>query len=118
MKTLDHNIGFKFRDLEITPRALVLHFYDEKTVIPLAEIKSYQLRWYLHDPIFAKKWWFLVLTVVLENGHEESAPVTFVKFNYLNEDLESRKRIERRLTDAVDAAIATAAAPAQKMVCV
>jgi hypothetical protein len=70
-------------NFEITSSALVLHFFDEKTVIPLAEIKSYQVRWYLHDPIFGKKWWFLVLTVVLENGHEESAPVTFVKFNYL-----------------------------------
>jgi hypothetical protein len=117
MKTLDHNIGFKFRNLEITSSALVLYFFDEKTVILLAEIKSYQMRWYLHDPIFGKKWWFLVLTVVLENGHEESAPVTFVKFNYLDDEIESRRQIERELADALDLALAKAAGSTQKMIC-
>jgi hypothetical protein len=118
MKTAHDNIGFKFRNLEITRGALVLHFYDEKTVIPLTEIKSYRLDWLLHDPVFGKKLWFLFLTVGLESGQEESAPVTFVKFNYLGEDLESRRHIERTLADALDAAIARTAAPAQKMICI
>ncbi len=116
--TLDQSIAFKFRDLEITQDALALHFYDEKTVIPLAEIKSYRLDWLLHDPVFGKKLWFLFLTVELESGQEESAPVTFVKFNYLGEDRESRRHIEHTLADALDAAIARTAAPAQKMVCI
>jgi hypothetical protein len=56
-------VAFRFHDLEITSKALVMHFFDEETVIPLEDIKSYSLKWYLHDPIFAKKYWFLVLTV-------------------------------------------------------
>lgn len=52
--TLDQSIAFKFRDLEITRDALVLHFYDDKTVVPLKEIKSYRLDWHLHEPVFAK----------------------------------------------------------------
>jgi hypothetical protein len=111
-------VTFKFRDLEITSTTLVLHFYDEKTVIPLAEIKSYRLQWHLHDPVFGKKFWFLVLTVALEDGHEESGPVAFAKFEYLDDRLESRLHIERRLAEALDSAIAGRAASAQKMVCI
>jgi hypothetical protein len=111
-------LTFKFRNLEITSTTLVLHFYDDKTVVPLAQIKSYQLHWHLHDPIFGKKFWFLVLMVELDNGQEESGPVASVKFNYLDDDLESRRHIERSLADALDSAIARTAAPAQKMVCI
>ena len=111
------DVTFKFRNLEITRDAAVLHFYDEKTVIPLTKIKSYHLQWHLHDPTFAKKWWFLVLTVELEDGHEESGPVAFVKFEYLDDRVESRRHIERRLADALDSAMGRRAAPAQKMVC-
>jgi hypothetical protein len=112
------DVTFKFRNLEITRDAAVLHFYDDKTVIPLAEIKSYQLHWHLHDPIFGKKFWFLVLTVELDNGQEESGPVASVKFNYLDDGLESRLHIERSLADALDSATARRAASAQKMVCI
>jgi hypothetical protein len=111
-------VTFKFRDLEITSSTLVLHFYDDKTVIPLAEIKSYQLHWHLHDPIFGKKFWFLVLTVELDNGQDASGPVASVKFNYLDDGLESRRHIERSLADALDSAILRTVAPAQKTTCV
>ncbi|HLW34984.1 MAG TPA: hypothetical protein VKS98_04930 [Chthoniobacterales bacterium] len=116
--TLDQNITFKCRDLEITRDALVLHFYNDKTVIPLNEIKSYRLDWHLHDPIFGKKFWFLVLTVELENDREESAPVTSVRFNYLDDDLESRRHIARALAEALDQGLARAAGVAQKMICI
>ena len=118
MKTSRNDIVFRFGSIGITPGALVLHFHNEKTVIPLVEIKSYRLHWQLHDPVFAKKWWFLLLTVELENGEEECAPVMSLKFNYLNDDLQSRRQIERALADALDGAVARAAAPAQKMICI
>lgn len=96
------------RNLEITPDALVLHFYEESTVIPLSEIRSYRLKWYLHDPIFARKWWFLVLTVTLKNGDEEAGHVTSVKFDYLSDDSELRKDIETRIAGAIDTALSRA----------
>ena len=102
MKTSYEDIAFRFGSVEITSGALILHFHDEKTVIPLAEIKCYRLNWQLHDPVFAKKWWFLLLSVELENGQEECGPVASVKFNYLSDDLQSRRQIDRRLADALD----------------
>jgi hypothetical protein len=51
-------VVFKFQDLEIRWNTLVLHFLDEKTIIPLNDIESYSLKWYLHDPTLAKKYWF------------------------------------------------------------
>jgi len=117
MKTLP-DVAFKFRNLEITQDALVLHFYDDKTVIPLNEIKSYRLDWHLHDPVFGKKFWFLVLSIELDNGQAESGPVTSVKFSYLDDELELRGHIERKLADALDSAIARTATPAQKMICI
>jgi hypothetical protein len=92
-------------NLEIMPDALVLHFHEESTVIPLSEIRSYRFNWYLHDPIFAKKWWFLVLTVTLKNGDEESGHVTSVKFNYVNDDSEVRKDIETKIAHAIEIAL-------------
>ena len=111
------NVRFKFWNLEITSEALVLHFYDDKIMIPLNAIKGYHLDWQLHDPVFAKKWWFLVLTVVLKDGSEECGPVAFVKFNYLD-DGHSRQHIEHTINAALDAAIARKAALAQKMICI
>ncbi len=46
---------FEFQNLEITQNALVIHFFEEKTIISLKDIMSYRFNWYLHDPIFAKK---------------------------------------------------------------
>lgn len=101
------------RNLEITPDALVLHFHEERTVIPLSEIRSYRFNWYLHDPIFAKKWWFLVLTVTLKNGDEESGHVTSVKFNYLSDDSKLRKDIETNIAHAIDTALSRASVSAK-----
>ena len=61
-------MAFKFHDLEIAREAVVLHFFEERTVIPLKDVGSYELKWYLHDPIFAKKYWFLGLAFGLKNG--------------------------------------------------
>lgn len=105
---------FKFHDLEITPSMLVILSFEEKTVIPLKEIASYHFNWYLHDPIFAKKWWFLVLTVTLKNGDEESGHVTAVKFNYLSDDSQLRKEIDTKISRAIDAALSRARGSAKK----
>lgn len=99
---------FELQNLEITRNALVIHFFEEKTIIPLKEIASYRFNWYLHDPTFAKKWWFLVLTVTLKNGEEESGHVTTVKFNYLSDDSELRKQIETKISRAIDTALSRA----------
>jgi hypothetical protein len=96
---------FEFENLEITRDALLIHFFKETTIIPLKDIASYHFNWYLHDPIFAKKWWFLVLTLTLKNGAQESGHVTIVKFNYLSDDSELRKKIETKIANAIDAAL-------------
>lgn len=110
-------ITFKFRNLEITPSKLVMHFYDEKTAIPLSKIKSYRLEWHLHEPIFGKKWWFLVLTVDVQNVGEESVPIAFVKFDYTDDKSEIRQHIGSRVASAIDLALARPC-PAQKKTCV
>jgi hypothetical protein len=98
-------VVFKFHDLEITRNTLVMHFFDEETVIPLEDIKSYSLTWYLHDPTFAKKYWFLVLTVDLRNGREESGPIAVAKFNYIDDERKLRRHIESKIADAIDLAL-------------
>lgn len=92
-------------NLEITPESLVLHFHEEGTVIPLSQIGSYHLNWHLHDPIFARKWWFLVLTVKLKSGEEECGPVAFVKFNYLSDRQDLQRKIETRIAQAINTAL-------------
>ncbi|HEU0273841.1 MAG TPA: hypothetical protein VFQ83_04885 [Candidatus Udaeobacter sp.] len=101
-------VMFEFQNVEITRNALVIRFFEEKTTIPLKDIASYQFDWYLHDPLFAKKWWFLVLTVKLKDGHEESGHVTTVKFNYLDDDSELRREIETKIARAMDTALSKA----------
>jgi hypothetical protein len=115
---MSNKLKFKFRDLEITSDSVILHFYEDKTIVPLNQIKGYHLDWHLHEPVFARKWWFLVLTLELENGSEESGPIAVTKFNYLGDDLEPRQHIERKIEDALDLAIASTATPAQKMICI
>jgi hypothetical protein len=100
-------IQFRFENLEITSDALVLHFYEDKTVVPLKGISSYHLKWHLHTPTFGKKWWFLVLTVEIDHGEEESGPVAFTKFNYVNDDHQLRERIEDKIAHAIDSALHT-----------
>ncbi|MGB9475531.1 MAG: hypothetical protein WCE87_10740 [Candidatus Udaeobacter sp.] len=99
---------FEFQNLEITRDVLVIHFFKEKTIIPLKDIASYHFDWYLHDPTFAKKWWFLVLIVRLKNGDEEGGHITTVKFNYLSDDSELRKEIETKISRAIDTALSRA----------
>ena len=65
---MTEDIVFKFQDLEITSTKLAISFYEEKIVVLLKDIESYHLQWYLHEPIFGKKWWYLVLTIDRENG--------------------------------------------------
>jgi hypothetical protein len=95
---------FKFQDLEITRNTLVIRFFEEKTVIPLKEIMAYHLKWYLHDPTFAKKYWFLVLTVDLKNGEEKSGPIAVAKFNYVNDEHELRQHIQSNIVHAIELA--------------
>ena len=103
--TTANKVAFKFHDLEITPNSVVLHFFEERTVIPLKDIASYELKWYLHNPIFAKKYWFLELTVGLKNGEEQSWPIAVVKFNYLNDEHDRRQHIEKKIADSLDLAL-------------
>lgn len=98
-------VAFKFHDLEITREAVVLHFLEERTVIPLTDIAWYELKWYLHDPIFARKYWFLELTLGLKNREEQSWAVAIVKFDYLNDEHERRRHIERKIADALSLAL-------------
>lgn len=107
LATTPETIVFKFHDLEITREAVVLHFFEERTVIPLKEIASYELNWHLHDPIFAKKCWFLELTVDLQNGEDQSGPIAVVKFNYLNDEHERRQHIETKIADAINLALSS-----------
>ena len=97
-----NKVAFKFHDLEITRETVVLHFLDERTVISLKDIAWYELKWHLHDPIFAKKYWFLELTFGLKNGEEQSWPITMVKFDYLNDRHDRRQHIERKIADALN----------------
>jgi hypothetical protein len=99
------HVEFRFHDLEITSKALVMHFFDEETVIPLKDIKSYSLKWYLHDPIFAKKYWFLVLTVDLKNGEQESDAIAEAKFNYVSDQHDLRQHIENKIAHAINVAL-------------
>ena len=111
---LTEQVTFRFHDLEITPKTLVLHFFDEKTVIPLKNIESYHLKWHLHDPIFAKKWWFLVLTVDLKNGGQESDAIAETKFNYLSDQHDLRQHIESKIADAINTAVLRTRGSAKK----
>ena len=102
---LTEQVAFRFHNLEITSKTLVMHFFDERTVIPLEDIKSYHLKWYLHDPIFAKKWWFLVLTLDLKNGMKESGAIAEAKFNYISDQHDLRQHIESKIADAINTAL-------------
>ena len=112
-----NKVAFKFHDLEIPREAVVLHFFEERTVIPLKDIASYELKWYLHDPILARKYWFLELTFALKNGEEQSWPIAVVKFDYLNDEHQRRRHIETKIADALSLALSRREAIAQKMNC-
>jgi hypothetical protein len=95
------NILFRFQSLEITSTKLLMSLYEDKTVVPLKDIESYHLKRYVHDPTFGKKWWYLVLTVDLKGGVQESAPVAVVKFNYVTDDHELRQHIQAKIAEAI-----------------
>jgi hypothetical protein len=65
------------------------------------------LKWYLHDPVFAKKYWFLELTVNLQNGEERSWAIAVLKFDYLNDELERRHHISSKIADAINRALSS-----------
>ena len=103
--TTDEKVVFNFQDLQITHSALAIHFFDENVVILLKDIAKYDLKWHLHDPIFAKKYWFLELTVRLNQGEEQAWPIAIVKFNHLDDKHELREQIERKVRYAMNLAV-------------
>lgn len=96
---------FKFQDLKITSTKLAISFYEEKIVVPLKNIESYHLQWYLHDPTFGKKWWYLVLTLDCKNSVQESASIAVVKFNYVTDEHELRQEIQAKVSEAIKIAL-------------
>jgi hypothetical protein len=102
---MTEDVVFKFQDLEITSTKLVISFYEEKIVVLLKDIESYHLQWYLHEPIFGKKWWYLVLTIDRENGLQESASIAVVKFNYVTDEHELRQEIQTKVANAIKTAL-------------
>jgi hypothetical protein len=105
------DILFKFQSLEITSTKLMISFYEEKIVVPLNDIGSYHLKWYLHDPIFGKKWWYLVLTVDLKDGGQESASVAVARFNYVTDEHELRQDVQAKITDAINMSLSNISNP-------
>ena len=85
----------------------MIRFLGEKTVIPLNEIASYHLSWYLYDPTSAKKHWFLVLTVALSDGREESGPIAVAEFSHADDEREFREDIEGNIAEAIDLALSS-----------
>jgi len=111
-------VVFEFQDLEITWNTLALHFLDEKTVISLNAIKSYSLKWYLHeDTTIAKKYWFLILSIHLNNGEEKLGPIATAKYNYLSDEHELRHEIEENIARAISLALSRHRRAPQKMKC-
>lgn len=99
---------FKFQDLEITWNTLVIRFFEEKTVIPLKQIASYRLSWYLHDQSRGgrtEKYWFLILTVNLKNGGRESRPIVVAKDNHVDDESQLREDIEGNVAKAIEFAL-------------
>jgi hypothetical protein len=105
------DILFKFQSLEITSTKLMMSLYEERTVVPLKDIESYHLKWYLHDPTFGKKWWYLALTVDLKGGVQESAPVAVVKFNYITDDHELRQDIQAKIAEGIKISLSSISKP-------
>jgi hypothetical protein len=108
---MTEDILFKFQNLEITLTQLIISFYEEKIVVSLKDIESYHLKWYLHDPIFGKKWWYLVLTVDLKDGGQESASVAVARFNYVTDEHELRQDIQAKITDAINLSLSNISNP-------
>jgi hypothetical protein len=110
-------ILFQFQDLEITRNTLVMRFLDEPRVTPLKEIASYHLKWYLHDPTSAKKYWFLVLTIVCRDGRDESGPIAVAEFSHNGNERELREDIEANIAEAIDLVLSCHNAGPRKLNC-
>jgi hypothetical protein len=93
----------------------MIRFLEERTVIPLKKIASYDLKWYLHDPTSAKKYWFLVLILVRRDGHEESGPIAVAEFSHADDEREFREDIEGNIAEAIDLALSWYDAGPQKL---
>ena len=111
----EEQVLFRFQDLELTRNTMIMRFLDEEMVIPLKEIAAYHLKWYLHDPTSAEKYWFLVLTVELTDGREESGPIVVAEFSHAEDEHQLREDIEGNLAEAIDLARSWHDAPLQTL---
>ena len=100
--SMTEEVLFQFQHLEITPNTLVIRFLEKETVILLKEIASYHLKWYLHDPTSATKYWFLVLTAELMDGRAESGPIAVAEFSYADDEREPREIIAGNIAEIID----------------
>ena len=103
--SMTEEVLFQFQHLEITPHTLVIRFLEEETVIPLKEITSYHLKWHLHDPTSATKYWFLVLTAELMDGRAESGPIAVAELSYADDERELREIIAGNIAEVIDLAL-------------
>jgi hypothetical protein len=103
--SMTEEVLFQFQHLEITPTTLVIRFLEKETVILLKEIASYHLKWYLHDPTSATKYWFLVLTAELMDGRAESGPIAVAEFSYADDEREPREIIAGNIAEIIDLAL-------------
>jgi hypothetical protein len=59
----------------------------------------------LHDPTSVRKYWFLVLTLELGDGCEESGPIAVAEFSQAEDERELREDIEGNIAEAIDLAL-------------
>lgn len=111
---MTEEVLFEFQDLKLTSDTMIMQFLDEETRIPLKEIASYHLKWYLHDPASAKRYWFLVLIVELADGSEKSGPIAVAEFSHADDEREFREDIEANIAEAIDLALSWHRAVPQK----
>jgi hypothetical protein len=90
--------------------AILIRFLEEEKVIPLYEIESFDLRWFLYDPVAERKYWFLVLTLRLRTDEEESAPIAVATFNCDEDERELREEIRNKIVHVLDLARSRCAA--------
>ena len=94
--------SFNFQKLEITRDTLFIRYSNKKTVIPLDEIQSYALKWYLYHPTGPEKYWLLVLAVRRQNEQVESGPIVIAKYDDGDNENELRQFIQEKVAQAID----------------
>lgn len=114
---MTEEVLFEFQDLKLTSNTMIMQFLAEETRIPLKEIASYHLHWYLHDPTSAKKYWFLVLIVELRDGSEKWGPIAVAEFSHADDECEFREDIEANIAEAIDLALSWHRAVPQNATC-